>query len=452
MSWNVFLEEVADAQGLFEGDDRQAFLTRFAEQNLQHSYAQIATTLNISEVTLQRRLGKVYALFATTYPNLNTTNKGKFKTLRNWLKTVYVCYQKTGELSVLAIPSNVRVESSVSADITQKREEQQDFYVERPPIESLCYETIFEPGALIRIKAARQMGKTELIAKILNYVEQQGCQKVYLNLRKPEKSVIQDLNQFLRWFCTNVGRQLHKSLPINEYWDEEMSSNDNCSAYFQDYLLEQIDCPLVLGLDTVDRLFPHLAMAQDFFGMLRAWHEDSKILDNWKKLRLIVSHSTEVYIPLNINYSPFNVGLTIQLPEFTPAQVAELARKYGHSLSQAEVSLLINMVGGHPGLIKQPFIELKKANDITLEHLLSNATTDAGLYGNHLRKRWLELEDNPMLMAAMREVVHATNGVQLESKLAYQLESLGLVNRQGNDVTLRCQLYRDYFRSRLGDT
>ncbi|HBL13782.1 MAG TPA: hypothetical protein DD379_20780, partial [Cyanobacteria bacterium UBA11162] len=157
----------------------------------------------------------------------------------------------------------------------------------------------------------------------------------------------------------------------------------------------------------------------DFFGMLRAWHEDSKILDNWKKLRLIVSHSTEVYIPLNINYSPFNVGLTIQLPEFTPAQVAELARKYGHSLSQAEVSLLINMVGGHPGLIKQPFIELKKANDITLEHLLSNATTDAGLYGNHLRKRWLELEDNPMLMAAMREVVHATNGVQLESKLAY---------------------------------
>ncbi|HBL13783.1 MAG TPA: hypothetical protein DD379_20785, partial [Cyanobacteria bacterium UBA11162] len=44
---------------------------------------------------------------------------------------------------------------------------------------------------------------------------------------------------------------------------------DNCSAYFQDYLLEQIDCPLVLGLDTVDRLFPHLAMAQDFFGMLR---------------------------------------------------------------------------------------------------------------------------------------------------------------------------------------
>jgi hypothetical protein len=34
------------------------------------------------------------------------------------------------------------------------------FYVERPPTESRCYETITQAGALIRIKAPRQMGKT----------------------------------------------------------------------------------------------------------------------------------------------------------------------------------------------------------------------------------------------------------------------------------------------------
>jgi hypothetical protein len=36
------------------------------------------------------------------------------------------------------------------------------FYVERPPIESDCYETIIRPGALIRVKAPRQMGKSSL--------------------------------------------------------------------------------------------------------------------------------------------------------------------------------------------------------------------------------------------------------------------------------------------------
>jgi hypothetical protein len=327
-----------------------------------------------------------------------------------------------------------------------------DFYVERPPIESLCYKALFQPGALIRIKASRQMGKTELMVKVLDYAKKQGYRSVYIHLRQPEESVIQDLDQFLRWLCTNVSRQLQQSLQVKEYWDEEMSSNDNCSAYFQEYLLERIDCPLVLGLDAVDRLFPHLAMAQDFFGMLRAWHEDGKILDNWKKVRLIVSHSTEVYIPLDINYSPFNVGLTIPIPEFTPNQVAELAGKHGHSLSQTEVTLLINIMGGHPGLVTQALIELKKSSNPNLEQLLKDAPTEAGIYGNHLRETWQELQENPALVAAMKKVVDTTDTVRLESKEAYQLDSLGLVSRKANDVTPRCELYRQYFRSRLANT
>ncbi|MCF2151540.1 AAA-like domain-containing protein [Desmonostoc muscorum LEGE 12446] len=40
-------------------------------------------------------------------------------------------------------------------------EPEPDFiYVERPPIESLCYETLLQPGALLRIKASGLMGKT----------------------------------------------------------------------------------------------------------------------------------------------------------------------------------------------------------------------------------------------------------------------------------------------------
>ena len=44
------------------------------------------------------------------------------------------------------------------------------FYVERPPIEFQCYEAILQPGALIRIKAPQQMGKTLLGEKLLEKV------------------------------------------------------------------------------------------------------------------------------------------------------------------------------------------------------------------------------------------------------------------------------------------
>jgi hypothetical protein len=39
--------------------------------------------------------------------------------------------------------------------------------VERPPVEANCYQEIVKPGALIRVKAPRQMGKTSLMQRIL---------------------------------------------------------------------------------------------------------------------------------------------------------------------------------------------------------------------------------------------------------------------------------------------
>jgi hypothetical protein len=48
------------------------------------------------------------------------------------------------------------------------------FYVERVPYEAQCYKEILQPGALIRIKAPRQMGKTSLMARILYQAQRAG--------------------------------------------------------------------------------------------------------------------------------------------------------------------------------------------------------------------------------------------------------------------------------------
>jgi hypothetical protein len=89
-------------------------------------------------------------------------------------------------------------------------------------------------------------------------------------------------------------------------------------------LLPEIETPLVLGLDEVDEVFRYPAIADDFFGLLRAWYEEASYgsgdSELWERLRLIVVHSTEVYLPLDVNQSPFNVGLPIELPEFNPAR------------------------------------------------------------------------------------------------------------------------------------
>ncbi|HBB35079.1 MAG TPA: molecular chaperone Tir [Cyanobacteria bacterium UBA9273] len=322
------------------------------------------------------------------------------------------------------------------------------FYVERPPIESRACETILKPGALIRIKATRQMGKTSLMARILYHASQQGYRTVALNLQLAEGKIFADIDKFLRWFCASVGRRLRLPNQLNDYWDEIFGSKDNCTVYFEDYLLENIDSPLVLGLDEVDCVFQYPEIAADFFGLLRAWHEDAKNRDIWKKLRLVVVHSTEVYVPMDINQSPFNVGLSLELPEFTPQQVFDLARLHGLDWQVDRVDSLMAMVAGHPYLVRLALYHIAR-QDISLEELLQRAPTEAGLYSDHLRRHLWNLQQHPELVAAIQEVVTATAPVRLESAAAFKLHSMGLVHFHGNEVTPRCDLYRQYFRDRL---
>ncbi len=331
------------------------------------------------------------------------------------------------------------------------------FYVERFPqagstrttIEAQCYEAIVKPGALIRIKAPRQMGKTSLMARIVHHARTHDHLTVPLSFQIADAAVFNDLDKFLKWFCASVGRRLRLPNKLADSWDDIFGSKDNCTTYFEDYLLTSINSPLTLCLDEVDMVFNHPEIASDFFGLLRAWHEEAKNSALWKKMRLVVVHSTEVYIPMNINQSPFNVGLPIELPEFTPAQVLDLATRHGLRWTASDVEPLMAMVGGHPFLVRVALYHVAR-HDTTLDRLLQSAPTEAGLYGDHLRRHLWNLEQRPEMAAAVKRVVQTAKPVRLESVQAFQLHSMGLVNLQGNDVMFRCGLYRQYFGDRLG--
>ena len=320
-------------------------------------------------------------------------------------------------------------------------------YIERPPIETRCLQEVLQPGSLIRIKAPRKMGKTQLMRRIFDYAENCECQTVPFNLLQVETAVLSDLDRLLQSLCRCISRRLGLKNNIAEVWDSDATSNDNCTAYLEQSVLSQLDVPLVLGLDNVDQIFPHPAVASDFFRLLRSWHEEAKSFEPLKKLRLIVSHSTEVYIPLNVNHSPFNVGLAIALPEFTPSQTLAFAQQYGLDWQMTEVEALMALVGGHPYLIQQAFEVLTQESDCSLPELLKTAATDSGIYRNHLRALWENLQQDSKLVQAMTTIVRATDAVRLTSEEAFKLHRLGLVHWHGDKAEPQCLLYRLCFES-----
>ena len=78
--------------------------------------------------------------------------------------------------------------------------------------------------------------------------------------------------------------------------------------------------------------------------------------------------------------------------------------------------------------------------DVTLEQVLQNTPISAGIYGDRLQRQLWNLQQQPELLAAFVRVVKSSTPVELDVVEAFKLESMGLVNLQGNLATVSCEL------------
>ena len=318
------------------------------------------------------------------------------------------------------------------------------FYVERFPGEKKCYQGIVQPGSFIHIKAPRQMGKSSLLTRILCHADQQNYHSVLLNLQQVDKSILSNLDKFLRWFAYNATRQLKLTPKLDDYWHQDLGSKASCTIYFQEYLLSQIDSPLVIAVDEVNEIFEHADVAADFLPLLRSWYEETKDNLIWQKLRLVIVNSTEVYLPLNINQSPFTVGLPIRLRCFNWEEIKDLSQRHQLHLGTEDLAQLMWLVAGHPYLIRVAFYHIAQ-QELTLEELIQTAASDTGIYSRHLQQHWWCLQQNPQLASAFDQVLQAKAPVELGKVEAFKLNSMGLVNIRDHYAMTSCHLYQRYF-------
>ncbi len=326
------------------------------------------------------------------------------------------------------------------------------FYIERPPIETLCLDGISQPGGLVRVKAPRLSGKTSLTARTLMLAREQGLATVILSLRLADSQTFSNLQRFLQWFCAVISQNLGLPNELESHWDNLFGASYNCTHYFEAYLLKHLESPLVLALDEVDTVFDYPEIASDFFGMLRAWYEKSRYGDSsselWQKLRLIMVHSTEVYVPLNVAQSPFNAGLLVELPGFNLEQVEELAKCYGLDQATSCAKQLKQLVGGRPHLIHLGLYHISSAG-MTIDDLMHSALDSSSIYSSHLRNQLWELQKYPELLQALKLVVSADQPIDLPPLQAYKLQSKGLVTVSQQQVSPSCDLYRAFFQQTL---
>ncbi len=326
------------------------------------------------------------------------------------------------------------------------------FYVERPPLEELAYYEIRKSGSVTCIHAPLKMGKSSLLIRILNQAEQVNYLTVSIDLKTIDNVLFQDLDKFLRWFCVNVTRQLKLPNRIDQYWDDLLGSKVNCTQYFQEYILPSIHRPVVLAFNEFNKIFNQNLILHEFSSLLRFWHEQSKELRVWKKLRLIIVNSIKNFVPLDPNQSPFNVGLPLEILPFTVEQIQDLANRYEldwiGERGKNNAQILLEVVNGHPYLVRLAFYYLL-TNQISLDELETLSGSVLYVYQDYLKALLFILQRNPLLLDPLREILLGRKPLDIDSAIAYQLESLGLIEFRENRATISCRLYQYYFEQKL---
>ncbi|MBN1994605.1 MAG: AAA-like domain-containing protein [Anaerolineae bacterium] len=324
---------------------------------------------------------------------------------------------------------------------------QSKLYIERLG-DRIALEAIERQGVTITIKAPRQMGKSSLLMRIIEAAANKGKQVAFLDFQLFDQSALVNADTFFRQFCVWLSDELEVEDRVADFWQQPLGNSQRCTRYMGRHLLKAIDDPVLLAMDEVDSVFD-TDFRSDFFGMLRSWHNSRRAGSIWQRLNLALVTSTEPYQLIeNLNQSPFNVGEIIELPDFTPEQVADLNRRHGAPLGPAEEEQLMALLGGHPYLVRRALYMVANKR-LTIDELFSRATDDNGPFGDHLRHHSFRLHGQPELVEGLRQVIH--HNTCPDERVFFRLRGAGLVRRPagGGAVLPRCQLYANYFRERL---
>lgn len=303
-------------------------------------------------------------------------------------------------------------------------------------------------SSIVLVKGARQIGKTSLLARALGQASATGSSVALTDFQALGSSELQSCERLYQVLAYELASQLGLEADIRGEWDDLLGPNTNLERFVSTVVLGQIDGHIVWAMDEVDRLFT-LPYGGDFFGLIRSWHNRRALraASPWSRLTLAIAHATEAHLFISdLNQSPFNVGVRLELADFTLEEVRELNRRYREPLSEEETIVFHRLTGGQPYLCRRGLDELSRGA-VSLSEFEKTAPLSDGLFSDHLRRILIGVQADLALAAELRKVV---SGERCSREAFFRLRSAGvLVGDSPQDARFRCQIYQAYLSKHL---
>jgi hypothetical protein len=319
------------------------------------------------------------------------------------------------------------------------------FYIERD-FENQIRQLLSASGVTLNIQGGRQTGKTSLLARLVQQARDRHQPVVYLDFQRFDNNVLSTLDSLLRYLAEVVATQLRTRQTPDLSWNSPLGPKDKLTQFFERELLDGGASVLML-LDEVDRLFA-FPYRDDFFGLIRSWHNNRAFDQRWERFSIVLALATEAtQLITDQNQSPFNVGYGFETRDFNREEVIELNVRHGSPVARDEVDEFMSLLHGHPLLVRKALYE-GVMRGWPFRRIVDTACDDDGPFGDHLQRLLLWLTRNNDLRNEMMLVLR--EGRCSDDVAFYRLRAAGLIiGHSRGKASPRCGLYARYLGARL---
>jgi len=267
---------------------------------------------------------------------------------------------------------------------------------------------------------------------------------------------------FFRNFFSSISRQLDLEDKTGDpaYWDPHsyVGNLTRASTYMEDYILKQVRSPIFFAFDEANRILS-LPFATDFFGMFRAWHENGRSSKNKTKwepidiIALVVTTSSHEDMIADKNLSPFNIAKKLTLTDFSGDDIEKLNKRHKRIFPNHCLEDFFTCTAGHPFLVNQSFYWISERGE-SVENFFSSLLDFTGAFGEHLQalEQGLKNADQSETLESALKTVIGSQEVALATnkKSLLSLYRAGLLKLEGSSVSMRNDLYKNYFSNVFG--
>ena len=204
----------------------------------------------------------------------------------------------------------------------------------------------------------RQMGKSSLRVRVTHKLQAEGIVCATID---PQKIGVEVTCE--QWYASAI-RSLVGDLDLKNKFDlrswirerELLSPVQRFAEFIETVVLQEIDTPIVIFVEEIDRLLSLKFGMDDFFGLVRSFFEDRPTKPDYNRLTFsFLGVATPTDLIQSHNTSAFNIGYAVEMAGFTLTEALPLMQGLASKVANPQDYLAeaVKWTGGQPFLIQR---------------------------------------------------------------------------------------------------